>query len=260
MSKKERKSKDKRYYEKTKSIKSKNWWFVFYPDDLPDDWKQRLINLNMRIFISPLHEHDQNADGQPKKPHHHVIFMFDSIKSLSQLWDMLHELFPVCSGSELCGIGHFCKSRSEPDGSTSQVIVHSIVQATRYLAHLDNPEKYQYNPEQIEALGGADVLQYLKKTTREIIDTYIDIQNIIQENELKEYFDLCNYLASNGEYDMFELVARHATVHFKAYIESYRHKEKNLEVARLNKVIVEQLQEAERLKKEIEKYKNSLEL
>lgn len=227
MSTKNRKQKDNRYYEKTKAYKSKNWWFVFYPEDLPEDWKQRLIDLNIRIFISPLHEHDQNADGKPKKAHHHIIFMFDSIKSLKQVHEMLLNSFPDISvNGDICGIGHFCTADSKPDGSTTQVVINSIVQATRYLCHLDNPEKYQYNQEQIESLGGADPLQYLKKTTREIIETYIDIQNLIIENHLEEYFDLCNYLASEGEFDKFELVARHATVHFKAYIESFRNKYK----------------------------------
>ena len=202
-----KKDRNKKYYEKTKATKSKNWWFVFYPEDLPIDWKQRLIDLNIRIFISPLHEHDQNADGTPKKAHHHVIFMFDSIKSLKQVHEMLLSNFPdISDKGDICGIGHFCKPDSEPDGSTTQVIINSIVQATRYLCHLDNPEKYQYNQEQIESLGGADPLQYLKKTTREIIQSYIDIQNTIMENEIYEYCDLCNYLASNGEYDNFELV------------------------------------------------------
>lgn len=220
-----RKERDKKYYESKKGTKSKNWWFVLYPDDLPVDWKQRLINLNIRIFISPLHEHDQNADGTPKKAHHHVIFMFDSIKSLAQIYDIIIGCFPDKSESgEIIGVGHFCKENKEPDNSTSQVIINSIVQSTRYLAHLDNPEKYQYNPEQIEGLSGADPLQYLKKTTREVIQSYIDIQNTIIENGITEYSDLCIYLASNGMFEEFELVSRHATIHFRAFIDSYRNR------------------------------------
>ena len=36
-------------------------------------------------FISPLHDSDINADGEPKKPHWHVILTFKGLKSYEQV-------------------------------------------------------------------------------------------------------------------------------------------------------------------------------
>ena len=87
----------------------------------------------MPSFISPLHDKDTNPTGEPKKPHYHVLIMYDSVKTSEQA----KELFALIGG-----VG--CE------------VVQSIRGYARYLCHLDNPEKFQYNIDDVKSLCGAD--------------------------------------------------------------------------------------------------------
>ena len=74
-------------------------------------------------MISPLHKDDVNPYGEVKKPHYHVIVMFDSVKTLEQFAEF-----------------------ADTFGGVGKEKVNSIRGYARYLCHLDNPEKAQYNP------------------------------------------------------------------------------------------------------------------
>ncbi|MEE3444090.1 MAG: Rep family protein, partial [Methanobrevibacter sp.] len=89
---------------------------MVYPESAPEDWEIILSNEFVPAFISPLHENDLNPDNSPKKPHYHVILMFDSVKTTEQA----KEVF-----AKIGGVG--CE------------IVKSLRGYSRYLCHLDNP-------------------------------------------------------------------------------------------------------------------------
>lgn len=69
--------------------RGRNWCVVLYPDDLPTDWLEKLQSLKVKIVLSPLHDKDFNADGTPKKSHHHAIWMFTTKKSAVQIIGLL---------------------------------------------------------------------------------------------------------------------------------------------------------------------------
>ena len=50
----------------------------------PDNWVDIIENEKVPVFISPLHDNDVNANGEDKKPHYHVLAMFDSVKTVEQ--------------------------------------------------------------------------------------------------------------------------------------------------------------------------------
>lgn len=56
--------------------KGRIWASVGYPESLPTDWKDKLIETGLQIAISPLHDKDINPTGEVKKPHYHFIFWF----------------------------------------------------------------------------------------------------------------------------------------------------------------------------------------
>ena len=76
--------------ENKKDDRSTNWATVVYPDGAPDNWLQILRDMLIPCFVSPLHDQDYNADGEPKKPHYHVQFCFDSNSKRSR--DQIKEL------------------------------------------------------------------------------------------------------------------------------------------------------------------------
>lgn len=124
----------KRKYDREKrEPRSEIWAIVAYPDSVPEDWREILDELHIPIFISPLHDKDVNADGEPKKPHWHIEFMWDSVKSLTQMNEIAEML-----------------NAPAPQRQNSKR------GCARYLCHLDNPEKAQYEIEDVVCLGGAD--------------------------------------------------------------------------------------------------------
>lgn len=88
--------------------RGKNLTVVLYPEDLPNDWLEKIRSLKAKIVISPLHDNDLKDDGTPKKAHHHVIFMFSVKKSISQLHGMLAMLFGESNGA-ICGVANLNK-------------------------------------------------------------------------------------------------------------------------------------------------------
>ena len=97
--------------------RTRNFACVVYEESAPSNWRTILEEQFVPAFISPYHKDDINADGQPKKPHWHVLIMFDSVKTSEQA----REIF-----DKIGGVG--CEK------------VTSIRGYARYLCHLDNPD------------------------------------------------------------------------------------------------------------------------
>lgn len=124
----------KRKYDQNKrEVRGEIWALIGYPESLPENWLETLNDLHIQVLISPLHENDVNADGEVKKPHYHIVLIFESMKSLSQVKELADKLN--------------CPAPQKQDSKRG---------VARYLCHLDNPEKAQYPPDDVKCLGGAD--------------------------------------------------------------------------------------------------------
>ena len=123
-------------YEKKREARSKVWAGVVYPESAPQDWQDKLRELLIDAFISPLHDKDCNADGEVKKAHWHVMLMFGSMKTTAQAKEAFQSFG--------CTV--------EPQR------VRNTRGMARYLCHMDNPDKYQYNQADVVAIGAADYL------------------------------------------------------------------------------------------------------
>ena len=78
-----------------KFLKKRNWAFVVYPESAPSDWIEQLQLSGAQFAISPLHDKDLNATGEPKKAHWHVIVVYGSpqrsnVKSLTERLNALN--------------------------------------------------------------------------------------------------------------------------------------------------------------------------
>lgn len=165
--------------------RARSYATIVYPDSAPADWMEKLEELHVPCLISPLHDEDINPDGTPKKPHFHVLLLFESVKSPQQVKEMLKKVKSV--GCEK---------------------VNSVRGYTRYLCHLDNPEKHQYNPAGVQSLSGADYQSTVelasdrRETSREII-SFCREYGIISFSSLIEYADAYRedwlvYLSKSG--------------------------------------------------------------
>ena len=75
---KEKESKAK--HDARRSGRTRNFATVVYPESAPDDWIEKLEELHVAVLISPLHDKDKNPSGESKKPHYHVLLMFEGPK------------------------------------------------------------------------------------------------------------------------------------------------------------------------------------
>lgn len=184
----------------TKDSRTPAWVFIVYPDSAPKDWVEKLDNLHIRVVISPLHDRDINPDGTPKKPHWHVILIFDGKKSFAQM-----EIIQKMLNS----------ARPEPCASVNGM--------TRYTIHIDNPEKAQYNKADIRTLGGADIEKAFQRT----VDKYLHIRDMIQfikDNNITEYIDFMDYCATQRFDDWFTLLCDNCSFVIQGVITSNRNK------------------------------------
>ena len=177
--------------------RTRNYACVVYPESAPKNWISILDSFHVASFISPLHEHDIDIEvsdfGEvvetPKKSHYHVMIMFDSVKTSSQAM----EIFSIIGG-----VGCI------PIGSTRGY--------ARYMCHLDNPEKYQYDINDVRQFGGADYLEVISTNTDKYLITH-EIIEFIQSSNIHLYCDLVEY-ASENNYSWFKCLRDSPTFWF----------------------------------------------
>lgn len=175
--------------------RTRNFTTIVYPESAPENWQELLAEQFIPAFVSPLHDKDVNPGGEAKKPHYHVMIMFDSVKTIEQA----RSVFNVIGG-----VG--CE------------VVNSLRGCSRYLCHLDNPEKAQYNPEDVRSLCGADYVGACSL----VIDKYKAIREMIafcKETGLVSYADLLEYCAEQ-RFDWFRVLCDNGTVVMKEYLKS----------------------------------------
>ena len=196
------------------STRHRNFATIVYPESAPDNWKDILSLACVPSFVSPLHDSDIKADFDSqkmesgeldpssikdayKKPHYHVLLMYDGVKTNEQ-------------------VREFVKSF----GGVGLEIVQSITGYARYLCHLDNDDKFQYPVEDVQCFGGADYFVAISRasdkyeTIGEIID-FCDTKGVTSYNQLLSY---CR------KYNMkwFRLLCDNGTYVVKSYLQSCR--------------------------------------
>lgn len=180
---------------KASDARKRNFATVIYPESAPEDWRATLAGYFVPAFISPLHDKDVNATGEPKKAHHHVMVMFEGKKSEDQVRTMFESI-----------------------GGVGLERVESLRGYARYLCHLDNPEKAQYNPSDVVSLNGSDY----SYTIGIVADKYKAVREMIafcDANQIVSYAELLRY-ASVEQDTWFRVLCDSGTVVMKEYLKS----------------------------------------
>ena len=191
-----------------KDTRCRNWSFIVYPDSAPENWRDLLDDQHIEWVESPLHDRDLNATGELKKAHWHVLVMFDGNKSYEQILSL---------SALTCG--------------TVPQKVQSAKGLVRYMAHLDNPEKVQYDRSLIVGHGGVDVAELLKPTASARYVLLREISEFILDHDVYEFEDLWFFAMNNRFDDWFPLLCDSSTIALSALLKSRRYKryERNLE-------------------------------
>lgn len=158
-----------------KDRRSNKWTYIIYKDSTPENHVAILDRMGIPYVLSPWHDKDINEEtGELKKPHRHGVLFFDSLKSESQVSELLTEKLNTPKHVEA---------------------VMSPTGMFHYLTHAQNPEKTQYDVKDIVAGCGFDLDQFIIENSKDnYLETAIDI---INEYNFTEFGSLVNYAREN---------------------------------------------------------------
>ena len=105
--------------------------------------------MHFKWIQSPIHDEDISADNTPKKPHYHTLFMFEAVKTIEQVTSMLKELFGENETGSIMGV-------LTPTKAIDRCAL------VRYMVHLDDGNKAQYDVAAIIGHNGADPSELLR--------------------------------------------------------------------------------------------------
>jgi hypothetical protein len=195
-----------------KDGRTRNWNFILYPESAPKDWRGIINETRIEWVESPLHDKDINpkwsadeetGEEQYKKAHHHITILFPSHKSydqVKQLTDSLNAPIPIP-----------CQS---------------VKGSIRYMVHKDNPEKHQYDWNDIRCHGGADLDSLCMATQTERMKIQDEIEEYIICNNVTELVDLVIYARREGLSEWLNIVRNHSTLYFTNLLRCQRYKNK----------------------------------
>lgn len=182
---------------KTKVERIRNFAFEIYPDEHPD-YIELIDSLHVPAFAI-LHDNDINPDGTFKAAHVHVVLMYDSPKTRDQ----------ARSDAHLCG----AKNDFIQD-------VKTLRGMSRYLCHLDNPEKFQYDVSEVKCFAGADYMSAIDLPT----DKYSIIAQMIDfcmAEHIFSYHNLLIYAKDNCP-PWYRSLCDNSTMVIKEFLKSFR--------------------------------------
>lgn len=174
--------------EKQRDDRARNWSFIVYPESAPENWQDILQDYHVRTVVSPIHDLDITKSGELKKPHFHILVMFEGKKSYTQICEMYTE--------KLC--------------CTIPQKVESVRSLVRYFCHLDNPEKAQYKTVDLTAYAGVDLDAIMRPSEGDQRTLLLTIGNFINQSDIDEYCDLWAYALENNLNDWIAVIADYA--------------------------------------------------
>lgn len=175
------------------TTKSRYWWFIAYPESLPNNWEEILLETMLPIYISPLHLYDIDSNGNTKKPHYHIIVTFDGPTTFRNVH----------------------KNICVPLNATIPKLILSVKGAYDYLTHKNNPDKYQYHKEDIIYLNGAN--ESLVDKEQFINDGFYFIENFIVDNSISNFRTLVLSINALGNSHLSSLLRTNA-YYFKLFL------------------------------------------
>ena len=171
-------------YEKQK-LKGRQFTFLLYPENLPEDWETRLRELDIPMAISPLHDKDIDKKmGGFKKPHYHGIAMYKNPITRDGMTKKLNR-----------ALAHDkCKS-CVPN---VQFLVKGVKSTYLYLTHESESAieegKHVYDSSEIKLFNNFDISRYVVLDASEKEDLLQDLITLIRKYRFANVFQLDDYL------------------------------------------------------------------
>lgn len=180
--------------------RSNKWAFLLYKESAPENYLDILEEMQVPYILSPWHDKDvDKKTGELLKAHKHGPLFFDSLKSYTQVSELLTENLNTPKRVQIV---------LSPKGMLD------------YFTHAQNPDKTPYNAEDIESGAGFDLDQFLvEQQSGRFINEVIDL---INDYNFTEFQDLVIYARHNDPRLLTLIMNR--TYFFTKFIESKRYR------------------------------------
>lgn len=173
-------------YEATREKRYRCWTLIFYPEGnpgAPDDWDERIAELHLKVWVSPIHDQDVwtasderrnnvHKEGTRKKAHYHLVVEYPVQQKMADVADD----FAFLNGT-----------RPERVRDKNSMV--------RYLIHMDDPKKAQYERSEIRCFGGTNLDAMDELGTGELHQEMKAMRRCIKENNFVDFclfYDYCD--------------------------------------------------------------------
>ena len=183
----------------TKDKRSNKWAFLIYEESTSSNYQSILEQMHIPYILSPWHNQDiDRSTGEIKKSHKHGALFFDSLKSYSQVSELLQQHLNTPRHIEII---------MSPKGMFD------------YFIHASNSDKTLYDINDIESGCGFDLNQFLlDQGQSEVFNNIIDM---IENHNFIEFQDLVMYARQHHPSYLNLIIQR--TYFFAKYLDSRRH-------------------------------------
>ncbi|MBJ6281169.1 replication protein [Staphylococcus aureus] len=183
----------------TKDKRSNKCAFLIYEESTPSNYRNILEQMHIPYILSPWHNQDIDpSTGEIKKSHKHGALFFDSLKSYSQVSELLQQHLNTPSYIEII---------MSPKGMFD------------YFIHASNTDKTPYDINDIESGCGFDLNQFLlEQGQSEVFNNIIDM---IENHNFIEFQDLVMH--ARQHYPSYLNLIIQRTYFFAKYLDSRRH-------------------------------------
>lgn len=182
----------------------KIWWGYLYEDSAPENFMDLMRESGMEGFAMK-HDCDTTAAGEIKEVHWHVVVRFSHAVQAKEAKEVL--------------VAFGCKEASVQYRDSWTAVA-------RYLCHLDDPNKYQYDPADVVEFGGADYLNAINRTA----DKYRIVANMqdwvaepMADGERPRSFGELNDYARTNNLEWFMALCDNSAVIMREFCKSKRY-------------------------------------
>lgn len=191
---------------------------IIYEDSVNlEELKEKLEETHLKAYLSPIHFLDVKENGEPKKPHYHLMIIFDGPTTENKGRKVIEYLG---------GVG--CEK------------ILSIRGYARYLCHLDCKNKPIYDFEKVQEFNGAEEYStWLNDTNSE--GTVITMMlNFIEEYDVLSFREFLIYCSIHKEKVWYPILRKN-TFLIKEYLKSRKWDKTNTHISRLHKEFFEKI-------------------
>lgn len=151
--------------------------FELYEDSCKKGWKEELENMHVKALWI-YHDKDVTEGGEMKKPHFHVMIMLDGSVGFSTARDI---------GKKFGAANDYIE------------LIRSRGGYARYMCHLDQPNKYQYEIELLQELGGINKMDLIGEEREDKAEIAREVLKFCRERKIWHYCDIIDYCFENNE-------------------------------------------------------------